>query len=93
MKPYEIATFLLFTVITALSIYIINDETQPLTGILRPNYLIPTILYSFSVVFIALAFHVLIRTRINRIVSLVISIVFGLPIGMKIMVAIGNAIL
>jgi hypothetical protein len=84
MKPYEIVTFAIFTALVAMLIYKINDETQPLIGILRPNYLAPTLIYSLFVITIPLVFHLLIRIKINRIISLIISSVIGLPLGLKI---------
>lgn len=84
MKPFEIVTFIIVTLLMSMLIYKINDETQPLIGLLRPNYLIPTLLYAIFIVSVPIFLHMLIRIKVNRIISLIISIVFGLPIGLKI---------
>ena len=74
----------LFVVINYL-IYVINDETQPLIGFLRPEYLIPCVIYSSIVILISFSIFRLIKTIIQKRIALTVAVFLGAPLGIYIL--------
>ena len=85
MKLYEVITFIILTILLSVLIYLVNDDTQPIIGILRFNYLVPTTSYALVVSTVCFSIHWLLKHKLNKILSLVISILFGVPLGLKLL--------
>jgi hypothetical protein len=86
-------TFSLSWILIAVLIYLINDDTQALPGIFRPEYLIPVLLYSGLVISLCYGLYSLLKKALNSYISLAISLVLGIPIALYIVVSLGRLVL
>lgn len=75
------AGFLLAGIFTGAVIYSVDEGRHTLAGIFRPDYFIPVVLYASGVILIAYLIYRFLRKRNIKIVAFIISIVFGVPVG------------
>ncbi len=77
--------FLLAGIFTGAVIYSVYEGRNTLAGIFRPDYFIPVAIYASGVILLAYLLYRFLRKRIIKIVAFIISIVFGVPIGIFIL--------
>lgn len=87
----EFAVYAVMLVVVSLFIYVLNDDNQPLIGILRPGYLIPCVIYASIVVLISFALFKAIKTIAQkRWFALGIAVIIGIPAGIYILFNLTN---
>jgi len=78
--------FSILFVLVALFVFKANDESQPIIEILKWNYLIPVFIYAIGTIGVSYFLFLLLRKKLSNVISLILSIIIGLPAGLQLMV-------
>jgi hypothetical protein len=78
--------FLLAGIFVGAFIYTADEGRNTLEGIFRLDYFIPTALYSTGVILISYLIYHFLKKKLVKIVSFIISIILGVPIGLHLMI-------
>jgi hypothetical protein len=77
-----VLAYILLFVLTSLYVFVANDENQAITDIFQLNYLLPVLIYTSGATWLSIVIFMLLKQRFSSMLSLVVSIVIGLPIGL-----------
>ena len=73
--------YLLVFVFVAYYVFVANDESQPLIEIFQLNYLLPVLIYASGVTGLSFILFLGFRRLVPTIISILLSIILGLPLG------------
>jgi hypothetical protein len=77
-----VAVYVILFILIALVVFDANDESQPISAILQWGYLIPVTIYSVFSLWISFGLFLMLKNRLNRIISFAVSLIIGIPVGL-----------
>lgn len=77
----ELVIYTVAFVLVSMLVYTMNDETQPIIGILRIEYLIPCLFYSCIIILISVSFFGIFKAVVRKGAALGMALFLGIPIG------------
>ena len=72
-------------VLISLFVFYENDERQLIADIFQSGYLLPVALYSVFSLWVSFGLFLLLKKILNRIISLLLSLIIGIPAGLIIL--------